>query len=79
VSVEHFPPQYQTDDTVQKYPIKVLIHKVDIGNVAQVDEWIAAVVEAFGSLDSAANIAGIALGDGQITESIVRSVLTCFI
>lgn len=37
----------------------------------QINAWIDETVKEFGHLDGAANIAGIALGDGQITESIV--------
>jgi hypothetical protein len=45
----------------------------------QVSEWIASAAATFGQLDGCANIAGIALGEGQITEDIVRiSFLTYY-
>lgn len=34
-------------------------------------EWIASTAATFGQLDGCANIAGIALGAGEITEDIV--------
>jgi hypothetical protein len=40
-----------------------------------VSEWIASAVATFGQLDGCANVAGIALGEGQITEDIVRKYL----
>lgn len=45
--------------------------KVDVSNREQVDSWISDILADFGRLDGAANVAGIAIGDGQITESIV--------
>lgn len=54
----------------KQYSTKVITKRVDIGNVKQIEEWLLLALEEFGRLDGAANIAGIALGDGQITENI---------
>jgi NAD(P)-dependent dehydrogenase (short-subunit alcohol dehydrogenase family) len=47
---------------------------VDVSQAAQVDSWIKGTVAEFQRLDGAANIAGIAGGDGQITEAIVSKI-----
>lgn len=52
---------------------KIIINKVDVSNTVQVEEWIKSAVAAFGQLDGCANVAGIALGEGEITEDIVSS------
>ncbi|KAL5353268.1 hypothetical protein ACLOAV_001304 [Pseudogymnoascus australis] len=49
---------------------KIIINKVDVSNTVQVEEWIKSAVAAFGQLDGCANVAGIALGEGEITEDI---------
>ncbi len=67
-----------------QHPAKLTVTKVDVSNVEQVNSWIQETVAVFGKLDGAANIAGIASGDGQTTEAIVcntifrvNSPLTC--
>jgi NAD(P)-dependent dehydrogenase (short-subunit alcohol dehydrogenase family) len=42
-----------------------------VSNSEQVSEWVASAAATFGQLDGCANIAGIALGAGEITEDIV--------
>jgi len=54
-----------------KYSAKITITKVDVSKAQQVESWIKDTVSVFGKLDGAANIAGIAGGDGQSTEAIV--------
>lgn len=48
-----------------------MTRRVDVSNSENVNSWIVDHVKELGRLDGAANVAGIALGDGQITESIV--------
>lgn len=55
--------------------MEITTTKVDVSNAEQVDSWINATIERFPRLDGAANIAGIALGEGEITESIVRPLV----
>jgi NAD(P)-dependent dehydrogenase (short-subunit alcohol dehydrogenase family) len=58
-------------DQGNKYPARITTTKVDVSNAQQVDSWVKDTVSLFGKLDGAANIAGIAGGDGQTTENIV--------
>src|ERR1700761_3220825 len=37
----------------------IITHAVDVRNVSQVDEWIAATVSNYGRLDGAVNLAGV--------------------
>ncbi|KAI1613899.1 putative short chain dehydrogenase/ reductase [Exophiala viscosa] len=60
----------ETREICSKYSAKITITKVDVSNAQQVESWIKDTVSAFGKLDGAANIAGIAGGDGQSTEAI---------
>ena len=46
--------------------------KVDVAKVEEVDSWIDEILKDHGRLDGAANVAGIAGGEGQVTEDIVR-------
>ena len=57
--------------TGSKFETKTSVTRVDVGKRDQVDSWIDTVVTEFGRLDGAANIAGIADGDGETTENIV--------
>ncbi len=59
-------------DKGNKYRAMITTTKVDVSDAQQVDSWIKDTVSLFGKLDGAANIAGIAGGDGQTTEAIVR-------
>lgn len=54
-----------------------MTHRTDVSNVEQVNSWIESTIKRFGRLDGAANIAGIALGDGQATENTVSKCLLC--
>lgn len=56
-----------------QYSTRFTLTKVDVGNIEQVNSWIKDTIDVFGRLDGAANIAGIAGGDGQATEAIVRN------
>lgn len=42
-----------------------------MSNIQEVDSWIAETMRDHGRLDGAANVAGIAGGDGEVTEEIV--------
>ena len=55
-----------------KFGVKTTATKLDVTDTEQVNSWVSDTVVQHGRLDGAANIAGIALGDGQITEGIVR-------
>jgi NAD(P)-dependent dehydrogenase (short-subunit alcohol dehydrogenase family) len=55
-----------------KYKTEITIMKVDVSKADQVDSWVEAAAKNFGRLDGAANVAGIALGQGEATENIVR-------
>lgn len=54
-----------------RYNTDVTITTVDVSDTNQVNSWLDSVITHFGRLDGAANVAGIAGGDGQITEAIV--------
>jgi NAD(P)-dependent dehydrogenase (short-subunit alcohol dehydrogenase family) len=57
-----------------KFKVKIKTSKLDVSNDAQVAIWVADTVKEFGKLDGAANVAGIAGGDGDTTvQTIVRS------
>lgn len=51
---------------------EITTHLTDVSKVEDVNGWIDDTVKRFGRLDGAANIAGIALGDGQPTENTVQ-------
>ncbi|KAK7883461.1 hypothetical protein LTR67_011211 [Exophiala xenobiotica] len=55
-----------------RYQAKVTVKRVDVANTEQVDSWINEVVRDHGKLDGAANVAGMASGEGQTTEDIVQ-------
>ncbi|OAG36428.1 hypothetical protein AYO21_09413 [Fonsecaea monophora] len=61
----------ETRQQCSRYATKVTVKKVDVANTDEVDQWIRDVVGDHGRLDGAANVAGIAGGEGQITEEIV--------
>lgn len=42
-----------------------------MSKIEDVDSWIAETVRDYGRLDGAANVAGVAGGDGEVTEDIV--------
>jgi NAD(P)-dependent dehydrogenase (short-subunit alcohol dehydrogenase family) len=55
-----------------QYPAKITLKRVDVAKVDEVDTWINEVVQDHGRLDGAANVAGMAGGEGQLTEDVVR-------
>jgi len=56
----------------QQYGADIHVKKVDVSVPKQVEQWIKDVVNKFGRLDGAANVAGVAGGDGStVTETIV--------
>ena len=56
--------------------VQIECTRVDVSNPDQVDRWIADTVSVFGRLDGAANVAGIAAGDGDTTcQTIVSRAL----
>lgn len=57
-----------------QYQARVTLKKVDVAEIEEVDSWIKEVVQDHGKLDGAANVAGLAGGEGQVTEDIVRAV-----
>ncbi|KIV91541.1 hypothetical protein PV10_06070 [Exophiala mesophila] len=60
----------ETKAECSRYNTDVTITTVDVSDTKQVDSWLDRVITHFGKLDGAANVAGIAGGDGQITEAI---------
>lgn len=53
--------------------MKVTITKVDVSQNDQINDWVEATVREFGRLDGAANVAGIAGGDGETTCATIVS------
>ncbi|KIV81153.1 hypothetical protein PV11_08592 [Exophiala sideris] len=62
----------ETKAQCSEYPAKVTLMKVDVAKVEEVDSWIDEILKDHGRLDGAANVAGIAGGEGQVTEDIVQ-------
>ncbi|KIW13755.1 hypothetical protein PV08_08946 [Exophiala spinifera] len=60
----------ETQKLCSQYSAEVRITRVDVSNAEQVHVWLKDTMEIFQRLDGAANIAGMAGGDGQSTESI---------
>ncbi|OQU94452.1 hypothetical protein CLAIMM_00807 [Cladophialophora immunda] len=60
----------ETASLCSQYRTKITLKKVDVSHVEQVNSWIQETVAVFGKLDGAANIAGIAGGAGETTETI---------
>jgi len=52
--------------------VQIECTRVDVSNPDQVDRWIADTVSVFGRLDGAANVAGIAAGDGDTTCQTIK-------
>jgi NAD(P)-dependent dehydrogenase (short-subunit alcohol dehydrogenase family) len=55
-----------------RYPTRVTLKRVDVAKFDEVETWINEAVQDHGRLDGAANVAGMAGGEGQMTEDIVR-------
>jgi NAD(P)-dependent dehydrogenase (short-subunit alcohol dehydrogenase family) len=53
--------------------VKIVLTKVDVSNPEQVEEWVQSTVKDFGRLDGAANVAGMAGGDGDTTCATIVS------
>jgi len=53
--------------------VKIVLTKVDVSSPEQVEEWIQSTVKDFGRLDGAANVAGMAGGDGHTTCATIVS------
>ena len=66
----HPGPKYSTRPA-SGFETKILIDRVDVRDVEQVNNWIKSAVKTFGRLDGAANVAGIAGGEGEFTADIV--------
>ncbi|EAW15384.1 SDR family NAD(P)-dependent oxidoreductase [Aspergillus fischeri NRRL 181] len=54
----------KTKDECSRYESNVTVTRVDVSRNDQVTRWASETVQQFGRLDGAANIAGIAMGDG---------------
>jgi NAD(P)-dependent dehydrogenase (short-subunit alcohol dehydrogenase family) len=54
---------------------EIVCTKVDVSKSDQVDKWIEDTVRVFGRLDGAANVAGIAAGDGDTTCQTIVSLV----
>lgn len=52
--------------------------RVDVSKSDQVDEWINATIREFGHLDGAANVAGIAGGNGETTCATIVGFICVF-
>jgi len=62
----------ETKALCSRYPARVTLKRVDVSKVDEVDTWIDEVVRDHGRLDGAANVAGVAGGQGQLTEDVVQ-------
>ncbi|VUC26557.1 unnamed protein product [Clonostachys rosea] len=51
---------------------KIVLSRVDVSDPAQVEKWVDDTVREFGRLDGAANVAGIAGGDGETTCATIK-------
>ncbi|POR38191.1 Short chain dehydrogenase/reductase family oxidoreductase, putative [Tolypocladium paradoxum] len=52
--------------------LKITLTKVDVSDSKRVEDWVTAVVKDFGRLDGAANVAGIAGGEGETTCATIK-------
>ncbi|KAF2768269.1 putative short chain dehydrogenase/ reductase [Teratosphaeria nubilosa] len=60
----------ETKNLCSQHSAKIRTDKVNVGDSSQVAEWIQHIIDDFGRLDSAANVAGIAGGSSEITQDI---------
>jgi NAD(P)-dependent dehydrogenase (short-subunit alcohol dehydrogenase family) len=59
----------------EAFGAEIVCTKVDVSKSDQVEKWIEDTVRVFGRLDGAANVAGVAAGDGETTcQTIVSRV-----
>ncbi|KAK7905444.1 hypothetical protein LTR67_000166 [Exophiala xenobiotica] len=63
----------ETKRLCSQYSTKVTLKRVDVADAEEVDSWINDIIRDHGRLDGAANVAGMASGEGQVTEAIVLS------
>ncbi|KAK9382813.1 short chain dehydrogenase reductase [Kockiozyma suomiensis] len=63
----------ETKKRCSKYGTKVTITKVDASDNDQIVDWIEETAKEFGRLDGAANVAGIAGGDGETTCATIKT------
>ncbi|RHZ50530.1 hypothetical protein CDV55_101651 [Aspergillus turcosus] len=63
----------ETKNKCSKYNAKVTVTKVDVSQNDQINGWIEATLGEFGRLDGAANVAGIAGGDGETTCATIKT------
>ena len=54
---------------------KVVTTRVDVSQSHEIEEWVQATVKEFGRLDGAANVAGLAGGDGETTCATIVCAL----
>ncbi|KAG2016855.1 hypothetical protein GB937_006057 [Aspergillus fischeri] len=67
----------KTKDECSRYESNVTVTRVDVSRNDQVTRWASETVQQFGRLDGAANIAGIAMGDGTTNcETIVSDLFS---
>lgn len=52
-----------------------MARQADVSSVEQIESWFDDTISEFGRLDGAANIAGIAAGDGQDVENLVAKMV----
>jgi NAD(P)-dependent dehydrogenase (short-subunit alcohol dehydrogenase family) len=64
--------QERTDERAgSSFGAKITTRKLDVSKYEEVNQWIENTVKEFGRLDGAANVAGIAGGDGNTTVATV--------
>ncbi|KAK7203730.1 putative short chain dehydrogenase/ reductase [Myxozyma melibiosi] len=57
----------ETKKLAAEYATKIVNTKLDVSKISEIEAWIDASVKEFGQLDGAANVAGLAGGDGNTT------------
>ena len=56
---------------------KVVTTRVDVSKSQETEAWVQATVKEFGRLDGAANVAGLAGGDGETTCATIVCARDC--
>lgn len=54
---------------------KVVVTRVDVSKPHEIEAWVQTTVHEFGRLDGAANVAGLAGGDGETTCATIVCAL----
>jgi NAD(P)-dependent dehydrogenase (short-subunit alcohol dehydrogenase family) len=72
---QHQTEEYRRADEQpgSKFGAKIITRKLDVSKYEDVNLWIEETVKDFGRLDGAANVAGIAGGDGDTTVATIVS------